>query len=234
MTRVTNKHLLPVYDRPMIYYPIQQFVHAGITDVLVVTGADDTGDFLRLLGDGHEFGLEHLHYAHQEGHGGIADALLLAEIFAAGEPVAVLLGDNIFQDPLEKAISDFRANPDGAVILLKEVDDPERFGVATIEGNRVVSVVEKPNESVSCLAVTGCYLFDSRVFDVIRTLEPSQRGELEVTDVNNQYIKWGAMRHHILTGWWADAGTVDSLHRAGGLVAADRGNPVLVGRSEDS
>ena len=234
MTRVTNKHLLPVYDRPMIYYPIQQFVHAGITDVLVVTGADDTGDFLRLLGDGHEFGLEHLHYAHQEGHGGIADALLLAEIFAAGEPVAVLLGDNIFQDPLEKAISDFRVNPDGAVILLKEVDDPERFGVATIEGNRVVSVVEKPNESVSCLAVTGCYLFDSRVFDVIRTLEPSQRGELEVTDVNNQYIKWGAMRHHILTGWWTDAGTVDSLHRAGGLVEADRGNPVLIGRSEDS
>ena len=234
LTRVTNKHLLPVYNRPMIYYPLQQFVHAGITDVLVVTGADKTGDFLRLLGNGHEFGLEHLHYAHQEGHGGIADALMLAEIFAAAEPVAVLLGDNIFQDSLEEAISDFRANPEGAVILLKEVDDPERFGVATIEGDRIVRIVEKPNEPASRLAVTGCYLYDSRVFDVIRTLEPSQRGELEITDVNNQYIEWGAMRHHIVTGWWTDAGTVDSLRRAGGLVADDRGNPVLAGKPEGS
>ena len=234
MTRVTNKHLLPVYNRPMICYPLQQFVHAGITDVLVVTGAKNKDDFLSLLGDGHEFGLKHLHYTHQEGHGGIADALLLAEVFAAGGPVAVLLGDNIFQDPLEKAISDFQVNPDGAVILLKEVDDPERFGVATIDGDRVASVAEKPREPDSRLAVTGCYLYDNRVFDVIRTLEPSQRGELEITDVNNQYIKWGAMKHHILTGWWTDAGTVASLHRAGELVAADQGNPVLVGRLEDS
>ena len=155
MTRVTNKHLLPVYDRPMIYYPIQQLVHAGIGDILVVTGGDSAGDFLKLLRNGHDFGLEHLRYAYQEGEGGIAEALGLAEFFAAGDPVVVLLGDNIFQDPLAEAVASFSEDPTGAMILLKEVDDPERFGVARVDGERVVEIVEKPSEPASRLAVTG-------------------------------------------------------------------------------
>jgi glucose-1-phosphate thymidylyltransferase len=227
MTRVTNKHLLPVYDRPMIYYPIQQLVHAGIRDILVVTGGDSAGDFLKLLRNGHDFGLEHLRYAYQEGEGGIAEALGLAEYFAAGEPIAVLLGDNIFQDPMKEAVDAFQRTSTGAMILLKEVDDPERFGVATVDGGRVVEIVEKPMRPVSHLAVTGCYLYDSRVFDVIHTLEPSGRGELEITDVNNRYIEWGDMQHHVVSGWWTDAGTVESLRRASNLVAQDRENVVL-------
>jgi glucose-1-phosphate thymidylyltransferase len=227
MTRVTNKHLLPVYDRPMIYYPLQQLVHAGVRDVLVVTGGDSAGDFLKLLRNGHEFGLEHLRYAYQEGEGGIAEALSLAEYFAGGEPIVVILGDNIFQESLAPAIASFRADPRGAMILLKEVDDPERFGVARVEGERVVEIIEKPESPPSRLAVTGCYLYDARVFDIIETLAPSGRGELEITDVNNRYIEWGAMRHHAVGGWWTDAGTVPSLHRAARLVAADRDNPVL-------
>jgi len=227
MTRVTNKHLLPVYDRPMIYYPLQQLVHAGIRDILIVTGGDSAGDFLKLLRNGHDFGLDQLRYAYQEGEGGIAEALGLAEFFAGGEPVAVLLGDNIFQDPLAPAIEGFRRDPSGAMILLKEVEDPERFGVATVDQDRVVEIVEKPASPVSRLAVTGCYLYDARVFDVVRTLAPSGRGELEITDVNNRYIEWGEMKHHVVPGWWTDAGTVPSLHRATDLVARDRSNPVL-------
>lgn len=229
MTRVTNKHLLPVYDRPMIYYPLQQLVHAGIQDILVVTGGDSAGDFLKLLRNGQDFGLEHLRYAYQEGEGGIAEALGLAEFFAAGDPVAVVLGDNIFQDPLAAAIDEFREDPSGAMILLKEVDDPGRFGVATVDGDRVAEVVEKPSRPASRMAVTGCYLYDARVFEVVRTLVPSHRGELEITDVNNRYIEWGEMRHHLVRGWWTDAGTIPSLHRAANLVAADRDNPVLTG-----
>jgi glucose-1-phosphate thymidylyltransferase len=227
MTRVTNKHLLPVYDRPMIYYPLQQLVHAGVRDILVVTGGDSAGDFLKLLRNGHDFGLEHLRYAYQEGEGGIAEALGLAEYFAGGESVVVILGDNLFQASLGPAIQAFRDDPTGAMILLKEVEDPERFGVATLEDGRVVRIVEKPSEPAGRLAVTGCYLYDSRVFDIIKTLEPSGRGELEITDVNNQYIEWGEMRHHVVKGWWTDAGTVPSLHRAADLVARDRANPVL-------
>jgi glucose-1-phosphate thymidylyltransferase len=227
MTRVTNKHLLPVFDRPMIYYPIQQLVHAGIRNILVVTGGDHEGDFLELLRDGQEFGLEGLRYAYQEGEGGIAEALGLAESFASGEPVVVILGDNLFQDALGPYIDAFRADPVGACLLLKRVDDPERFGVATVDEGRVVRIVEKPSEPESALAVTGCYLYDARVFDIIRTLEPSTRNELEITDVNNRYIGWGAMRHHQLDGWWTDAGTVASLYRATTLVANERDNPVL-------
>ena len=227
MTRVTNKHLLPVYDRPMIHFPLQQLVHAGVRDILIVTGGDHAGDFLKLLRNGDDFGLEHLRYAYQEGEGGIAEALALAEHFAAGEPVAVILGDNIFQDSLAEAIDDFRRAPEGARLLLKSVDDPERFGVASVLGDRVVQIVEKPERPESRLAVTGCYLYDRRVFDVIRTLHPSPRGELEITDVNNRYIEWGALGHRELDGWWTDAGTVPSLHRAATLVAADRMNPVL-------
>jgi glucose-1-phosphate thymidylyltransferase len=227
MTRVTNKHLLPVYDRPMIYYPIQQLVHAGIEEILVVTGGSHAGDFLKLLRNGHEFGLESLHYAYQDGEGGIAEALGLAEHFAAGEPLVVVLGDNIFQDPLADAVRAYREGPQGAMILLKEVEDPHRFGVARLEDGRVVEVVEKPADPPSALAVTGCYFYDARVFEIIGGLSPSARGELEITDVNNRYIEWGAMRHHLLTGWWTDAGTVPSLQRAAALVASDRGSPVL-------
>ncbi len=227
MTRVTNKHLLPVYDRPMIYYPIQQMVHAGIEDILVVTGGNHAGDFLKLLRNGHEFGLKHLSYAYQEGEGGIAEALGLAEHFAGGEPLLVILGDNIFQDSLAPAVRRYSEGEGGAMILLKRVDDPHRFGVARVEDDRVVRIVEKPSEPESDWAVTGCYFYDARVFEIIHELEPSERGELEITDVNNRYLEWGTLRHHELQGWWTDAGTVGSLHRATGLVAADRGNAVL-------
>lgn len=229
MTRVTNKHLLPVYDRPMIYYPIQQLVHAGIRDILIVTGGDHAGDFLKLLRNGQDFGLEHLRFAYQDGEGGIAEALGLAEHHAAGEPLVVLLGDNIFQDSIASAVAGFRAKPVGAQLLLKEVDDPERFGVATIADDRVTDIVEKPAVPSSSLAVTGCYMYDARVFDVIRGLEPSARDELEITDVNSAYVAWGDLRHRVMDGWWTDAGTIDSLHRAARLVAADRDNPVLTG-----
>jgi glucose-1-phosphate thymidylyltransferase len=234
MTRVTNKHLLPVYDRPMIYYPLQQLVQSGIRDILVVTGGDHAGDFLKLLRNGHDFGLQQLRYAYQEGEGGIADALGLAEHFAAGEPIVVILGDNIFEDSLAETISDFREDPVGGMILLKEVDDPHRFGVATVEDGRVSRIVEKPPRTDGGLAVTGCYMYDARVFEVIRTLEPSQRGELEITDVNNRYLEWSELRHRVLSGWWTDAGTIPSLHRAAGLVAADRANPVLAGLPQGS
>jgi len=230
MTRVTNKHLLPVYDRPMIFFPIQQLVHAGITDIMVVTGGDHAGDFLKLLGNGKDFGLERLHYAYQEGEGGIADALALAEGFADEDPVCVILGDNIFQEPLKPALEAYPGA--GAAILLKSVDDPGRFGVARLEDDRVVEIVEKPSDPPSDLAVTGCYIYDARVFEIIRGLEPSRRGELEITDVNNRYLEWGAMSHAVVQGWWTDAGTVPSLHRAAGLVAAAEGNPVLRGLGE--
>lgn len=227
MTRVTNKHLLPVYDRPMIYFPLQQLVAAGIEDILIVTGGDGAGDFLRLLRNGREFGLEQLKYAYQEGEGGIAEALGLAEHFAAGEPIVVMLGDNIFQDSIADAVARFRKDPEGAMILLKEVDDPERFGVATLDGDRVTGIVEKPADPPTRLAVTGCYMYDAEVFRIVAGLEPSARGELEITDVNNHYIRAGRMRHAEVTGWWTDAGTVPSLHRAVDLVARDRDNPVI-------
>jgi glucose-1-phosphate thymidylyltransferase len=227
MTRVTNKHLLPVYDRPMIYYPIQQLVHAGITDILIVTGGNSAGDFLKLLRNGREFGLQDVSYTYQEGEGGIAEALGLAEHFAEGEPIVVILGDNIFQDPIAPAVRAYQEGKGGAMILLKEVEDPERFGVAELEGGRVTRIVEKPKQPRSRLAVTGCYFYDARVFEIIHGLEPSARGELEITDVNNRYLGWGQLRHHVLDGWWTDAGTISSLYRAAALIAGDRDNPVL-------
>ena len=234
MTRVTNKHLLPVYDRPMIYYPLQQLAAAGIEDILVVTGGDHAGDFLKLLRNGEHFGLGHLRYAYQDGEGGIAEALGLAEHFANGEPIVVILGDNIFQDSLSGPIDAFRRDPQGSKLLLKSVEDPERFGVATVDREQIIRIVEKPTKPDGDLAVTGCYMYDARVFDVIRRLSPSDRNELEITDVNNQYIEWGAVRYAELTGWWTDAGTVVSLHRAAGLVAADRNNTVLAGSGHPS
>ena len=233
MTRVTNKHLLPVYDRPMIYYPLQQLVASGIEDILVVTGGRSAGDFLKLLGDGQDFGLKNLSYAYQDGEGGIAQALGLAKDFSQGEPIVVLLGDNIFQDSLTEPIRLY-SQGEGAMILLKEVESPERFGVPILEKEQVVGIVEKPRDPPSRYAVTGCYFFDSRVFGIIDGLEFSSRGELEITDVNNQYIEWGEMRHHILDGWWTDAGTIPSLLQASSLVAADRYNSILTGRDTDS
>jgi glucose-1-phosphate thymidylyltransferase len=202
-------------------------VDAGIDDILIVTGGNHAGDFLRLLRNGKEFGLRRVNYAYQEGEGGIADALGLAEDFADGGSLCVILGDNIFGAPIREAVESYRAGPEGAMVLLKEVDDPQRFGVAELDGDRIVSIVEKPSQPKSNLAVTGCYFYDGRVFDIVNGLSPSDRGELEITDVNNRYIKWGALRHHVVDGWWTDAGTIPSLYRATRLVAETEDQPVL-------
>lgn len=223
LTKITNKHLLPVYDRPMIYYPIQTLVDAGIEDIMIVTGGSNAGDFLRLLGNGREFGLKHLQYAYQEREGGIAEAIGLAEHFAEGEPVVVMLGDNILEQGIGDAVKEFRRQEAGARIILKEVENPRAYGVAELVGNRIVNIEEKPTEPKSSLAVIGIYMYDNRVFDIVRTLEPSDRGELEVTDVNNAYICDGSMHYSILEGWWADAGeSVDMLLDANNLVANKR------------
>jgi len=222
LTKITNKHLLPVYDKPMIYYPIRMLVDAGIRDILIVTGGRNAGDFLRLLGNGKEFGLCHLNYTYQEGEGGIAEALALAEHFSDGDKLCVVLGDNIIEGNIRHAVEDFLRQENGARILLKEVPDAERFGVAEIEGDRIVGIEEKPQRPRSDYAVTGVYMYDATVFDKIRTLVPSPRGELEITDVNNAYIREGTMTFSYLDGWWTDAGTFDSLLRAANLVASTR------------
>ena len=224
LTKITNKHLLPVYDRPMIYYPIQTLVNAGIDDIMIVTGGRKSGDFLSLLGNGKDFGLKHLNYTYQEGEGGIAEALGLAEHWAAGAPICVILGDNLIERNVKKAVEDFRAQGKGAKILLKEVHDPERFGVAALEGERVTNIIEKPTEPESNLAVIGIYMYDERVWQIIHNLEPSERGELEITDVNNWYIEDGSMTYEVLQGWWTDAGTFESLHSASKLVAEGGAN----------
>ena len=226
LTKITNKHLLPVYDKPMIYYPIQTLVDAGIEDILIVTGGRNSGDFLRLLANGKEFGLKHLNYTYQEGEGGIADALALAEHFADGDKICVVLGDNIIEKNIRAAADDFRRQERGAKILLKEVPDAERFGVAEISGDRIVGIEEKPARPKSNYAVTGIYMYDGTVFDKIKTLVPSGRGELEITDVNNAYIREGTLSFSYLEGWWTDAGTFESLLRATNLVAETRGVPV--------
>ncbi|MBS1860010.1 MAG: NTP transferase domain-containing protein [Acidobacteria bacterium] len=219
LTKITNKHLLPIYDRPMIYFPIQTLVDAGIRDILIVTGGRNSGDFLRLLANGKQFGLNHINYTYQEGEGGIADALNLAEHFADGHKICVVLGDNIIEGDIRQAADRFRQQDTGAHILLKEVHDAERFGVAEVSGDHIVGIEEKPARPKSNLAVTGIYMYDATVFDKIRTLVPSRRGELEITDVNNAYIREGTMTFSYLDGWWTDAGTFDSLLRAANLVA---------------
>jgi glucose-1-phosphate thymidylyltransferase len=222
LTKITNKHLLPIYDKPMIYYPIQTLVDAGIRDILIVTGGRNAGDFLRLLANGKEFGLVHLNYTYQEGEGGIADALSLAEHFADGDKLCVVLGDNLIEGSIRQAVDDFRNQPQGAKILVKRVTDAERFGVAEVNGSHIVGIEEKPQKPKSDLAVIGIYLYDGTVFDKVRTLVPSRRGELEITDVNNAYIREGSMTWAELEGWWTDAGTFDSLLRATNLVAEKR------------
>jgi len=224
LTKVTNKHLLPIYDKPMIYYPIQTLINAGIDDILIVTGGNNAGDFLKLLGNGKEFGLKHINYTYQEGEGGIAEALGLAEFFASGEKICVVLGDNIIEKNIRKAVENFRRQKEGAKILLKEVPDPQRFGVPELKGDRIVRIEEKPKSPKSHYAVIGIYLFDQEVFNFIKTLKPSDRGELEITDVNNQYIEKGLMTWDILKGWWTDAGTFESLLRANQLVAQTGAN----------
>ncbi len=219
LTKVTNKHLLPIYHKPMIYYPIETLVGAGISEILIVTGGKNAGDFLRLLGNGKEFGLKHINYTYQEGEGGIAAALALAEFFADGEPVCVILGDNIIEGSIAPYVENFKKQKTGSRILLKEVEDPQRFGVAEIDGGRIVRIDEKPDCPASNYAVTGIYMYDGEVFDIVKTLKPSARGELEITDVNNYYIRHGKLEYDILEGWWTDAGTFESLLRATNLVA---------------
>lgn len=222
LTKITNKHLLPVYDKPMVYYPIQTLVDAGVRDVLVVTGGRNSGDFLRLLANGKEFGLKHINYAYQEGEGGIAEALALAEPFAEDEKICVVLGDNIIENSIASAVEEFERQERGARILLKKVPDAERFGVAEIQGDRIVGIEEKPKNPKSSYAVTGIYMFDQTVFEKTRCLKPSARGELEITDVNNAYIQEGTMTFSFLEGWWTDAGTFDSLIRAANMVKESR------------
>lgn len=220
LTRVTNKHLLPVYDKPMVYYPIQCLLNAGIEDIMIVTGGNKAGEFLELLGNGREFGLHELHYTYQEGAGGIAEALGLCRDFIDNDKVAVILGDNIIEKNIRRAVGDFFTQRSGAKIMLKEVSDPQRFGVAEVdESGKVLSIEEKPKTPKSNYAVVGIYMYDSRVFDIISGLKPSDRGELEITDVNNAYLSEGTMTSEVLEGWWTDAGTLESLHRASLLVA---------------
>jgi glucose-1-phosphate thymidylyltransferase len=218
LTRVTNKHLLPVYDRPMIFYPLQTLVDAGVRDILIVTGGQNAGDFLRLLQNGKEFGLQQLSFAYQEGEAGIADALRLAEPFAKGEKICVVLGDNIIEGDIRAAAASFERQDHGAMVLLKEVPDPERFGVPVFEGKRIVRIEEKPRQPKSGYAVTGIYFYDGTVFERIRRLKPSDRNEYEITDINNSYIAEGTLDHAIMDGWWTDAGTFESLWHASNMV----------------
>jgi glucose-1-phosphate thymidylyltransferase len=222
LTKITNKHLLPIYDKPMIYYPLQTLVDAGIRDILLVTGGRNSGDFLRLLANGKEFGLKHLNYTYQEGEGGIADALALAEHFADGDKICVILGDNILEKSIASAAQAFERQQGGAQILLKQVPDAERFGVAEMDGSKIIGIEEKPRNPKSNYAVTGVYMYDGTVFEKVRKLVPSGRGELEITDVNNAYIREGSMTYSYVEGWWTDAGTFESLLRAANLVAKSR------------
>ena len=206
LTKVTNKHLLPVYDKPMVYYPVQTLVNAGISEILVVTGGNNAGDFLRLLGNGRDFGLKHVHYTYQQGEGGIAEALGLAEHFADKEPICVILGDNIIENNICSAVGNYQRQGKGAKVMLKKVPDPQRFGVPEIRGSQIVAIEEKPKAPRSEYAVIGVYFYDATVFEKIARLTPSARNELEITDVNNEYIRRGEMTADKVHGWWGDAG----------------------------
>jgi len=225
ITKVTNKHLLPVYNKPMIYYPLECMVKSGIDEVLLVTGGNNAGDFIRLLGNGREFGLKNLNYTYQDGAGGIAQALGLAEHFAEGDSICLILGDNIVEYTIRDAVRRFRHQGQGAKILLSQVENPSAYGVAEMDGDRVVRIVEKPAEPKSNWAVIGIYFYDAKVFDIVRTLKPSARNELEITDVNNAYIERGEMTADKLRGWWADAGeNIDYYLKACNTVAQSGAN----------
>ena len=218
LTLITNKHLVPVYNKPMIYYPIQTLVDAGIRDIMIVTGGNNAGDFLRLLGNGQEFGLKHINYTYQRGEGGIADALSLAEHFADKQKIVVILGDNVIEKSIRKNVERFSRQAKGARILIKEVPDPERFGVVQLQGKKIISIEEKPKKPKSNYIVTGIYMYDNQIFNIIRTLKPSWRGELEITDVNNAYLKKEQLYYDILDGFWTDCGLPETLYRAATLV----------------
>ena len=219
LTKVTNKHLLPVYRKPMVYYPIEKLVAAGIREIMLVTGGTFAGDFLKLLGNGRQFGLRDLHYTYQEGEGGIAEALGLCEQFVEGDRVCVILGDNIFAGALGPGLESYMQQKTGAKVFLKEVSDPQRFGVADVKDGKIAGIEEKPKKPKSKYAVTGVYMYDEQVWKVIKTLKPSGRGELEITDVNNFYARQGSLTYEMLEGFWTDAGTFESLLRANNLVA---------------
>jgi glucose-1-phosphate thymidylyltransferase len=223
LTNITNKHLLPIFDKPMIYYPLKILIESGIKDIMIVTGGNNAGDFLRLLGNGSEFGLEDLNYTYQKGEGGIADALKLVKHFVGNSKFCVILGDNIIEKNITSQVDNFLEQENGAKILLKKVPDPQRFGVAEIKDNKVINIVEKPKKPVSDYAVTGIYFYHSDVFDFLKNLKPSNRGELEITDVNNYYINRNQMTYDVLDGWWTDAGTFESLFKANYLVSKQSG-----------
>lgn len=224
LTRITNKHLLPVYDRPMVYYPIQMLVDAGITDIMLVTGGNSAGDLFRLIRNGEDFGLSHMNYAYQPGEGGIAEALGMTRSFVGDDRMVVILGDNILQHGIKQAVAAFKEQSAGARILLKEVDHPQEYGIAHIEGQRIHRIIEKPKQPPSNLAVIGVYMYFADVFDIIATLNPSARNELEITDVNNAYIERGELMYDIVQGWWLDAGEDHTaLLKAGVTVARSQG-----------
>jgi glucose-1-phosphate thymidylyltransferase len=228
LTRITNKHLLPIYDRPMVTYAVEALVRAGITDVMLVTGGTHAGEFFRLLGDGHEYGVPRLFYAYQEEEGGIAEALGLAERFVGGDRVLVMLADNIFERSIREAVANFERQERGGRIVLARLPNPEHLrhlGVAELDGDRVVGIVEKPKHPPSEFAVTGAYFYDADVFDVIQTLEPSGRGELEITDVNNHYVGEGEMEYDVVEGFWGDAGeSIDVYYVVNDFVRANGAN----------
>jgi len=227
LTRITNKHLLPIYNKPMIHYPLESLIGAGITDIQIVTGGKNAGHFLELLGNGHELGLPHLNYTYQQGNGGIAEALGLCEHFAAGEKICVILGDNILEKSIDRQAQAFEKQDGGGRILLKKVPDPERFGVPVFGGDRLTAIEEKPKQPKSDYAVIGVYFYDNTVFDFIRGLSPSARGELEISDVNNLYLNAGKLEYDYVDGWWSDAGTFDSLQHVGSLVRQTGANNPL-------
>ena len=221
LTSITNKHLLPVYDQPMIYYPIQTLVEAGIKDIMLVTGGNNAGDFLRLIGNGSEFGLKHMNYTYQKREGGIAEALGLCRHFVGDDKVVVMLGDNILDGSIKKAVEDFKRQPVGAKIFLKAVPNPREYGVAELQGHLVRNIVEKPKHPKSRYAVIGIYMYDPQVWDIIGTLKPSGRGELEITDVNNEYIKKGQMTFEVIKCWWGDAGSsIEDLWRVNNYIGS--------------
>jgi len=224
LTMITNKHLLPIYNKPMVYYPIEMLVAAGIRDILLVTGGNSAGDFFRLIRNGEDFGLSRMHYAYQRGEGGIAEALGLAREFVGGDRMVVVLGDNILQRGISQAVEAFAQQPDGALILLKAVDHPQEYGIAEVDGPRIRRIVEKPKEPPGNLAVIGVYMYSPDVFEIIDSLTPSARNELEITDVNNAYLRRGTLRYQHVEGWWLDAGEDHAaLLRANLTVARELG-----------
>ncbi len=235
LTRVANKHLLPIYDKPMVFYPIQALVNAGVSDIMLVTGGHNAGDFLRLLGNGSEFGLKRLHYTYQDRPAGIAHALGLAQDFAEGDTLLLMLGDNIIEGNLLAARRNFEAQGQGARVMLTRVANPSSYGVVEIENGRILSITEKPAHPTSNLVQTGIYFYDEHVFDVVSTLRPSGRGELEITDVNNHYLQAGNLEYDILEGFWADCGeSFETYLDSQNLVAEHGANKLTLQTTQDS